>query len=450
MQRRLRTVLCCILAAILLCASPAQAFSDTKGHWAQEDIDRAKRLGLFSACTGDWFAPDSALTRAVFVSALADLDGGELPKASTSFRDVSADSTYARAIQWAVTNGITAGTGNNTFSPEQAVTREQLAVMLVRYANYKETALPRVRSRDVQFSDMNDCSDTGLVALYTLYRAGILDMEDEKICPKDTVTRAEYAEILCRCYNMFESSCTNRQQAMVISHMGYSVQAPENSLEAYEISDEKGYTYVEADVRFTKDDIAVLLHDAKIDRISNGSGKVTAMTYDQLLAFSFDAGKSDYQGTELATFQEFIELCAERYLHPYIELKSTVSARQIAKMFSIVSRYGMKSHVTWISFDYTNLKRIARMYPTAEIGYVHSYADTEAVQKAAALKNGKNSVYLCAKHTALTDYIRAECLRNGIYLEVWTIDQRETAIRQLNSSIQGITVDRLTVEDIYG
>ena len=118
-------------------------------------------------------------------------------------------------------------------------------------------------------------------------------------------------------------------------------------------------------------------------------------------------------------------------------------------MSDIVSKYGMTQHVTWISFDYSNLKRICRIYPQAEVGYLHSNADSRTVELAEQLKTGKNNVYLCARYTTLNSSVRAQCLRAGVYLEAWTIDERRTAVQQLNTSVQGITVDRLTPADIY-
>lgn len=448
-QSKRKAAICFVLAGLLLCCAPAFAFTDTEGHPAEADIDRAVRQGWLSCGAGDRFSPDAALTRGVFVTALAKLDGADLPPAGHIFSDVPAGRSCARTVQWAVVNGIASGTESGKFSPDQPVTREQAAVMLIRHANYSGVVLPRRRSRTVQFSDLDACSDSGLDALYTLYRAGIFDAVDGEIRPADVMTRADCAVLLRRYQGVCEGTCPDDQRAMVISHMGYSVEAPENTLEAYELSDSRNYIYVETDVRFTRDNVPVLLHDETIDRTSNGTGKVAQMTYQQLQSFCFDAGKDGYAGTALPTFRQFIQLCAERYLHPYIELKSTVSGKQLEQMSDIVAEYGMAQHVTWISFDYSNLRSICRRYPQAEVGYVRSYADVRTVEQTEQLKTGKNNVYLCAKYTTLTSSVRAQCLRAGIYLEAWTIDERRTAVQQLNTSIQGITVDRLTPADIY-
>lgn len=440
------------VALLLTAVSPSccAVFYDIDGHPARDDIERAVTQGWLPAVNDNMFAPEDKLTRAMLVSALWCCSGEPTENTEFSFSDVASDSWYAPAVQWAIQHGITSGTSETTFSPDQPVTREQLAVMLIGYVNDRNRILPRVR-RGIQFSDASDCSDRALDALHTLYRAGILDLtQTGAMEPHTLVTRAQGATILCRCADACTCQCTVRQQAAIISHSGYTFVAPENTLPAYVLSDEKGYAYVETDVRFTRDNIPVLLHDASIDRTSSGSGRIADLTYRQAAAFDFNAGKSKFSPISLPTFRQFIQLCAQRHLHPYIELKSSVSGRQIDQLFDIVKEYHMSTHVSWISFDYPNLKRICRMYPSAELGYLCIETDRKAVQATKKLKTEQNSVYLCAKHTHLTAEIRAQCLRAGIYLEVWTMNDKATAVRQLNTSAQGITVDRLTINDLYG
>lgn len=445
-------VFCAVLMAVL-CAVPARAvsFSDIGGHWAEDSIRQATAQGWFSGIKGSRFAPDAPLTRAWLASVLADCSDAPLPQTGTAaFSDVAKDSWYAPAVRWAVQSGVMTGTSETTFSPDQAVTREQLAVALIGCANESGTVLPRARGGRL-FSDMDACSDDTLDALYTLYRADVLDATDDgAIRPDAAVTRADCAAILCRYQAACSGTCQPREQAAVISHMGYSHTAPENTLPAYVESDAKQYTYVEADVRFTRDNVPVLLHDPTIDRTSNGSGAVSDLTYAQLKTYDFCAKQTQYDGVHLPTFRQFIRLCAQRYLHPYIELKPSMSGRQLEQLFDIVSDYRMTSHVTWISFDYANLRRIRSRYPTAELGYLHSDVGSACIRDAARLRNGTNRVYLCARHTGLTPALRSQCLRAGVYLETWTIRDRETAVRQLNTSAQGVTVDVLTIEDLYG
>ena len=117
---------------------------------------------------------------------------------------------------------------------------------------------------------------------------------------------------------------------------------------------------IETDVRFTRDDVPVLIHDTTIDRTSNGSGKVSEMTYEQLKSydFSYVDGKdfSAYRGTRIPTFEEFAAFCAKYHVHPFIELKEEMTASQVKTLTDLTAKYGIQYQSTWISFNYGNLK----------------------------------------------------------------------------------------------
>jgi glycerophosphoryl diester phosphodiesterase len=139
-----------------------------------------------------------------------------------------------------------------------------------------------------------------------------------------------------------------------VNHRGYSAEAPENTLPAYILSKKKGFNYVETDVCFTSDGIPVLLHDATIDRTSNGTGNINSMTYEQVRAYDFGSWKSStYAGTKIPSLAEFLYLCKSIMLHPYIELKSSgaYTQAQIQQIVDMVHSYGLKGKVSYISFS---------------------------------------------------------------------------------------------------
>ena len=107
-----------------------------------------------------------------------------------------------------------------------------------------------------------------------------------------------------------------------VNHRGYSTVAPENTLPAYKLSKRMGFNYVETDVSFTSDGVAMLLHDATIDRTSNGSGTLANMTYDEVRQYDFGSWKSSaYAGTVIPTLAEFLSLCKNIMLHPSHQAK---------------------------------------------------------------------------------------------------------------------------------
>lgn len=452
MKRRLLSFLAA--AAILLSGIPAAqaaAFTDIEGHWAQEQIERAVDLGLFSGVSDTEFNPDGKLTRAMFVVVLAKYSGYDADAyTSSTFRDVPKGSWYAAAVEWAVQNGVVSGTSKNTFAPNQVITREQIAVILVNYANYTGTVLPRIRNGKL-FADSGRCANYALDAVYTLYRSGIISgVGSNRFDPTGSATRAQCAVILCSYIDACAAGYTDSEQVELVNHRGYNTEAPENTLPAYELSAQKGYTYVEADVQYTRDNKPVLLHDGKIDRTSDGTGNVKDFTYEQLLQYDFGSWKSDkYKGTKIPLFTDFIKLCRQKGLRPYIELKSSMTDSQVKTLIDGVRNEGMLDYVVWISFYADNLKKVQKYCDTATLDFLTGDADADDVSTAAALKSSKNQVYLGARFSNLTASDRAYCLRKGVQLCVWTVNNKADAVRQSNTSALSITSDSIVKQTLY-
>ena len=144
-------------------------------------------------------------------------------------------------------------------------------------------------------------------------------------------------------------------EVKAVAHRGYSIEAPENTLPAYRLAKEKGFNYGECDVAFTKDGVAILLHDSSIDRTSNGEGRIENLTYEEVLQYDFGSWFSeDYAGLKIPTFEEFLDVCKEINLNPYIELKSSggYTKEQIVSLVEMVEQKGMSKVSTWISFKY--------------------------------------------------------------------------------------------------
>ncbi len=245
-------------------------------------------------------------------------------------------------------------------------------------------------------------------------------------------------------------SCS-AQDIHSVAHRGYSQAAPENTLIAYRQAKEKGFTYVECDVAFTADGIAVLLHDDTIDRTSDGTGKLSELTYEQLLQFDFGSWKStEYTGTKIPTFEEFIALCAELELHPYIELKNrdNCTSNNIRKLVEIVYTYGMAEETTWISFSITLLRYVKNVAPTARLGYITSSDVAEYMLcLAKTLRTGTNEVFLNLPYQNLTDSGVLCSIKHGFPIEVYTVNS-ESDLFALPTYVSGVTSDYLHAQTI--
>ena len=175
------------------------SFSDTQSHAAKDDIAFAVSHGLLSGTSSTAFSPDTAITRADFVTALGKLAGVDSGKYQQSrFTDVANDSPAMPYIEWAAANNLLPGAGNQSFAPNQAITREQMALLLVNYAKLSHQGLPKVRVA-VPFADSSMLSVEAQQAANALQQADILTAKNgNRFDPQGNVTRAEASTILHR------------------------------------------------------------------------------------------------------------------------------------------------------------------------------------------------------------------------------------------------------------
>lgn len=234
-----------------------------------------------------------------------------------------------------------------------------------------------------------------------------------------------------------------------INHRGWH-EAPENTLTAFRLSRRKGFDYVETDVQFTSDGVPVLLHDDTINRTartSNGgtiaeSIDIGSITYAAASAYDYGIWKgAGFAGEPLPTFEEFIVLCRNLGLTPYVEIKKALTASQAATLLNIVRQNGMKGHVVWISFTKANLELFKSNDPVAVMGLLCTTVTQEIITDALNLKTDTNEVFVNANITNITDERIALCVNAGLPLSVWTVDQ-ESAIISANPYITGITSNK--------
>jgi len=159
---------------------------------------------IFQGTSHNQFSPGQSMTRAMFTQMLANHEGANTAGFATSrFSDVSANAWYFGAIEWAVQMGIVEGVGNSNFAPSDHITREQMAVMLYRYANVMGTQLPQ--NIAVEFPDQNTISYWAVSGVGAIQSARIITgRPDGNFDPRATATRAEVATLFSRFLNVTE------------------------------------------------------------------------------------------------------------------------------------------------------------------------------------------------------------------------------------------------------
>ena len=183
-----------------------KTFTDIENHWAKEDIEFVVRQGLFNGTSETSFSPNMAMTRGMFVTVLgrmakADVSGYK----ESSFTDVKEDAYYMGYIEWARESGIIKGTGDGKFAPDQSITREQMAVILVNYVKAHGFKLPKV-NEEKAFADSDKISAYAKEAVQDMQMSGIINGKDSNLFdPKGMATRAEVSAVLRRFVELISS-----------------------------------------------------------------------------------------------------------------------------------------------------------------------------------------------------------------------------------------------------
>ena len=181
---------------------PCISFQDVDPRaWYHEGIDFAVAGNLFNGVSGNRFGVNSTMTRAMFVTVLWRMQGEPEAKNGKQFSDVPAGTWYTDAVAWASAEGLVNGTGENTFSPNTGITREQMAVLMYRYAQWLRLPVDETASLS-GFPDAAKVSDWAVEALGWATKAGIVTGTTSGgsviLNPQGSATRAQVATILMR------------------------------------------------------------------------------------------------------------------------------------------------------------------------------------------------------------------------------------------------------------
>lgn len=174
-------------------------FSDVRiADWFYNDVKYVYEKGMMSGTAADVFSPNATTTRAMIVTILYRLEGSPAVTGTSAFVDVPAGQWYTDAVNWAAANQIVKGTSATTFAPNASITREQMAAILYRYAQYKGYDVTKK-------ADLSGYSDNGQVSAYAKDALAwanaaklINGVTNTTLAPQGNATRAQVSAILHR------------------------------------------------------------------------------------------------------------------------------------------------------------------------------------------------------------------------------------------------------------
>ncbi|MGQ7530690.1 glycerophosphodiester phosphodiesterase [Streptococcus suis] len=245
----------------------------------------------------------------------------------------------------------------------------------------------------------------------------------------------------------------------MISHRGYNEVAPENNMVAFERAVEDGFTELETDLYFTKDNVPVLNHDDFINIVArNNDGSeldkivsISNSTFEELQEYDFGISKGqDFKGTKISTFEQLLQYASEeeRIDKLHVELKMPFTYEQKEKLVSMVNHYGLSDKVGWQSFHWEEFKDMDYLVPTMQFELLAMEYSDAMLSAAKSFDNGQRNVVLSLA-------VRRESLRKalttGYDVYTWTVnhDWHMNAIKEFAFDLKGImTNSSFALEDV--
>ena len=212
-----------------------------------------------------------------------------------------------------------------------------------------------------------------------------------------------------------------------IGHRGARAYEPENTLRSFKKAIELGVNAVELDVRRTRDDQLVVIHNANVNKTTNGSGSINELTLDEIKRFVTEKGE------KVPTFEDALQFLGKR-VTILVELKETGIEK---KVLNLVHEKGLTENIIIISFHEDVLRKVRELNPKILTGLIY-VRHKNPVQTALEL----NAQYLLPlyRFTHSADVKKAH--ENGLKMIVWTINTAEEVAEFKKKGVDGIASDK--------
>jgi glycerophosphoryl diester phosphodiesterase len=212
-----------------------------------------------------------------------------------------------------------------------------------------------------------------------------------------------------------------------IGQRGARAYEPENTLSSYKKALELGVDAVELDVRMTKDGEIIVIHDAEVDRTTNGKGLVSQLTLKEIKQFNIEKDQ------KIPTLEEALDFL-DKKMKVLIELKETGFE---GKMLKTIQKKGLEKNVIIVSFLEEALRKVRELNGIVETGFIYT-KHKNPIKTASDLK--ANYLLPLYRFTHTADVQKAH--QNGLKVIVWTINKSEEVAEYVKKGVDGITSDR--------
>lgn len=238
----------------------------------------------------------------------------------------------------------------------------------------------------------------------------------------------------------------------VVSHRGYNAKYPEGSNIAYSEGVNDGFSEFETDIRFTKDGVPVIHHDATINRIARnadgssieGNKYVGSYTLDELNQYDYGLYKGqEFKGTKLQTFDELVKtLSLLGATSLQVELKDNHTKEQKRLLYDTVVKHNFVDKTTWISFYWDYLDDFKEFNPNSKFVLLAGEKKAGLIDKANSLNNGQKNVAISMFYPVVTKSLVEEYKSYGYDTYAWTVNDSNTANNLVSMGVTRIITDQ--------
>jgi glycerophosphoryl diester phosphodiesterase len=224
----------------------------------------------------------------------------------------------------------------------------------------------------------------------------------------------------------------------VIAHRGASGHAPENTLAAFQRAIELGAPFIETDLHLTRDAHFVAIHDATLERTTNGRGNVHDFTLHELRRL--DAGlwyDRAYMGQRIPTLEEILEFSRKHDVVFYLEIKYDAAWGMHHALVGALRREHDAARTIVISFDAATLESVRKLDAAIMTGLLIDQPRADAVK----LSIDVGARQLCPRLTLVTSDLVQEAHRADLHVATWTVDQPEEMRAVIALGVDGVMTD---------
>ena len=226
--------------------------------------------------------------------------------------------------------------------------------------------------------------------------------------------------------------------SLIFGHRGASGYAPENTLEAFRLAMEMGADGFELDVHMSKDGELVVIHDETVDRTTDGTGWVKDLTLAELKKLDASNGMAPYKGARIPTLGEVYDLIRDTNHMVNVEIKtdSVFYPGLAEKCLALEAEKGMAGRIIYSSFNHYTMRELKALAPQAKTALLYEAIIPEPWDYARSL--GADYLHPIQSNVFWPG-LAERCLEEGIGLNFWTVNTRETMAECLKYGVGIIT-----------